>query len=84
MKAIDQIPRGRQVPHRLGNERPGDGAPVFGRASGAVMPVAEEPFHRHKVESDNETPVLLVQRAHLIGERREKFALKPVPYICYG
>ena len=34
-----------------------------------AVPVAEEPLHRHQIESGNETPVLLVQRTHFMGKR---------------
>jgi len=71
MRPVDQGPRGREIPHRLGQEGPGQ----------RVAVVAKAPLHRRRVQHGDEPAVRLARRANLIGEERQKFPLEPVPGI---
>ncbi len=69
---VDQGPRGREVPDRLGHERARPGIPVGGRGPDAAVVVREMPLHRGQVQHRHEPAVRLPQRTHLLGQEQER------------
>lgn len=79
---VQQLPRCRKVPDRLGDERPRQSHPVLHRTPApATAANSNKALHRDHVENRNQAPVLRVQFPYLPGQFGEQFALKPVPDI---
>ena len=78
---VDRHHRGRQVPHRPGDEGPRQRVAVGGRVADAPVAVVDVPFHLHQVQDGDGFAVPHAQRADLPGEGRQKFPLEPLPGI---
>ena len=74
-EAFDQSGRGGNAQHRLGDEGPGEGAPILGRAAGAAWWIRNESFEADHIECRDETPERLGQRIDLLAQPRKQGAL---------
>ena len=75
-QAIQQLPRGIQMEHRFGDKGPRDGPPVPGRPTHAARPGGDQPLNFNHAQHRCQLTMLVRQRAQLLIERREQYALQ--------
>ena len=75
-QTIQQLPRGIQMEHRFGDKGPRDGPPVPGRPTHAARPGGDQPLNLNHAQHRCQLTMLVRQRAQLLIERREQYALQ--------
>ena len=80
-KPVDQVPRRRKVPYRLGQKGPRKGTTVLGRTTRTAPRRPHKAFHADEIERRYKTAMRPQQRTHFLRQRREQLPLKPAPEI---
>ena len=73
-EAFDQSGGGGNAQHCLGDEGPGEGAPILGRAAGAARRFGNEGFEADHVEGRDETPQRFGHRVDFLAQPRKQRA----------
>ena len=81
---LDQSGSGGNAQHRLGDEGPGKGAPILGRAAGAARRLGNEGFEADHVEGRDETPKRFGHWVDFLAQPRKQSALDMVPAGFHG
>jgi hypothetical protein len=83
-EALDQGVGSGNAQHRLGDEGPGEGAAILGRASGAARRLRHKGFEADHVEGGDETPERFGDRVDFLAQPRKQRALDVVPARHHG
>src|SRR5208337_4687940 len=83
-ESLDQSGSGGNAQHRLGDEGPGKGAPILGRAAGAARRLGNEGFEADHVEGRDETPKRFGHWVDFLAQPRKQSALDMVPAGFHG
>ena len=71
----------RQIPHRLGDEGPGQRPAVLLWPTRTVPDLTDKALYLDEIENRHEALVRLKERTDLISQRGEKFPLKSMPDV---
>jgi hypothetical protein len=81
---LDQSAGGGNAQDRLGDEGPGEGAPILRRAADATGRLGNEGLEADHVEGRDDTPERFGDRLDLLAQPRKQRALNVVPAGLHG